>query len=143
MLDHPSSPDSGAADLRLLTLLADQPAVSQRKLSSRLGWSIGKTHYLIRALLEKGLIKVRHFQQSNTKSAYAYVLTPQGAMHKVHLTRLFLARKEQEFEHLQLEIESLRAALRHASTGATTPVGDDVQPPSTAAAPQNHIRREL
>lgn len=106
--------DDGLDDARLalLRLLEQQPELSQRQLSQALGLSLGKTHYLLHALLDKGLVKARNFKRSDHKLAYAYVLTPVGIAEKLQLARRFLARKEAEFEALQHTIAALRKELR-------------------------------
>jgi EPS-associated MarR family transcriptional regulator len=103
----PESPTPGE-QLDLMRLLSEQPAASQREISARLGLSLGKANYLVRALLEKGLVKVQNFQRSDNKMAYVYLLTPSGVSEKVRLTRAFLAHKRREFELLKSEIESLQ-----------------------------------
>ncbi|MDZ5456542.1 MarR family EPS-associated transcriptional regulator [Azohydromonas lata] len=105
-----------AARLELLRLLEQEPAMSQRQLSQTLGLSLGKTHYLLHALLDMGLLKVRNFQRSDRKLAYAYVLTPSGLREKLRLTRTFLARKEEEFETLRYTIATLRRELGAVDT---------------------------
>ena len=77
-LIEPASDDSDAARLAVLRLLAEQPQLSQRDLAVALGVSLGKTNYVLHALLDKGLLKVRNFRRSDNKVAYAYVLTPRG-----------------------------------------------------------------
>lgn len=106
---------SDAARLAALRLLAQQPQLSQRELSQAMGLSLGKTHYVLHALLDKGLVKVRNFRRSDRKLAYAYLLTPAGLREKLRLTRSFLARKEFEFEQLQATIADLRAEVERAS----------------------------
>jgi EPS-associated MarR family transcriptional regulator len=104
--------DAGdAARLAALRLLARQPQLSQRELSAALGVSLGKTHYVLHALLDKGLLKVRNFRRSDNKVAYAYVLTPRGLSEKLRMTRGFLRRKELEFDSLRSTIDSLRTEL--------------------------------
>jgi EPS-associated MarR family transcriptional regulator len=87
------------AQLRILQILAQEPGISQRRLAERLGVSVGKTHYLLKALLEKGLIKVDNFRRSDRKLAYLYLLTPRGIETKLRLTRAYLARKEAEYKN--------------------------------------------
>ena len=96
------------AHLRILKIVAEDPDISQRQLAQRLGVSLGKTNFLIRSLLEKGLLKARNFRQAQNKLQYAYLLTPKGIAAKVQLTRAYLARKEAEYEALQAEIRALR-----------------------------------
>jgi EPS-associated MarR family transcriptional regulator len=94
--------------LELLRILEQHPDYSQRELSAALGLSLGKTHYVLKALLDKGMVKAKNFQRSDRKLRYLYVLTPQGVKHRAQLTRSFLARKEAQFESLKHEIETLR-----------------------------------
>jgi EPS-associated MarR family transcriptional regulator len=100
--------DSDLPQLEALRLLAARPDMSQRELSRALGLSLGKTHYVLHALLDKGLIKARNFRRSDNKLAYAYLLTPTGVREKLRMTRSFLQRKEAEFEKLQATISALR-----------------------------------
>jgi EPS-associated MarR family transcriptional regulator len=104
-------PDSELPQLEVLRLLAARPDMSQRELSRALGISLGKTHYVLHALLDKGLIKARNFRRSDNKLAYAYLLTPTGVREKLRMTRHFLQRKEAEFERLQATISALRAEI--------------------------------
>lgn len=101
-----------ARALEALRLLAVRPELSQRELSRALGLSLGKTHYVLHALLDKGLVKIRNFRRNDNKLAYAYLLTPKGVRAKLRLTRSFLARKEAEFEYLRTMIDSLRHEVR-------------------------------
>lgn len=94
-----------------MRLLEEHPDCSQRELSRRMGVSLGKTHYLLRALLEKGWVKAQNFSRSDRKLRYAYVLTPNGVRERVKLTRAFLARKESEYIELRTQISRLRTEL--------------------------------
>lgn len=107
--------DSETSQLELLRLLASRPDMSQRELSRALGLSLGKTHYVLHALLDRGLVKARNFQRSDRKLAYAYLLTPAGVREKLKMTRRFLSRKEAEFEELQATIARLRAEIASPS----------------------------
>jgi EPS-associated MarR family transcriptional regulator len=110
MATSPTSADAETArTLEAMRLLAEHPELSQRELSRALGLSLGKTHYVLHALLDKGLVKIQNFRRNDNKLAYAYLLTPKGAKEKLRLTRAFLVRKEAEFERLQSTIAQLRA----------------------------------
>ena len=62
---------------RLLKYLEEHPTVhAAARWPHALGVSIGKANYCLKALVEKGWVKVRNFRNSNNKSAYLYVLTP-------------------------------------------------------------------
>jgi EPS-associated MarR family transcriptional regulator len=112
MAKKPPEPTAHSQQLELMRLLDEQPAASQREISSRLGLSLGKANYLVRALLDKGLLKMQNFRRSDNKMAYAYELTPRGVAERVRLTRAFLARKELEFELLRTEIQSLQNQVK-------------------------------
>jgi EPS-associated MarR family transcriptional regulator len=109
--ESPAHGDTDGARLAVLRVLERRPDMSQRELSEALGLSLGKTHYVLHALLDKGLVKARNFRRSGNKLAYAYVLTPTGIGEKLRLTKSFLSRKEAEFEQLQLTISALRSEL--------------------------------
>lgn len=117
MNDRPSPKAGGdgrvndEAHLKLLRLLEGNPRMAQRELADALGISVGKANYCLKALLEKGLIKVSNFRRSDNKLAYAYLLTPAGVSAKASLTVRFLARKVAEYEQLRNEIEQLHAEL--------------------------------
>ena len=87
------------------------PSITQRTLSEKLGISLGKTNYILRALAEKGIIKLKRFKNAKNKRAYLYILTPVGIINKVELTRNFLERKIKEYEQLKDEISDLRRGL--------------------------------
>lgn len=108
-----------AATLEALRVLAARPELSQRQLSQALGLSLGKTHYVLHALLDKGLVKIENFRRSDNKLAYAYLLTPKGLTTKLQLTRSFLTRKEAEFKLLRTTIARLRQEVRPVAPSDT------------------------
>lgn len=109
---------------KVLRLLESNPQMNQRELSQTLGVSLGKTNYCLKALLDKGMLKVHNFQSSKRKLAYAYLLTPAGVAEKTALTGRFLQRKMHEFEKLKSEIESLQ---QEATSNAIRDSADDYQ----------------
>ena len=78
---------------------------SQPKIAKKVGYSIGKVNFIIKALVEKGLIKIENFSNSKDKSKYRYLLTDEGIKEKIELTKKFIQRKKQEYEELQRELE--------------------------------------
>lgn len=92
---------------RVLRLLSENPELSQRELAEAVGVSVGAVHYCLKALVEKGLIKLSNFSAAKDKRRYAYVLTPKGISEKIKLTRHFLIRKRAEYSSLKAEIEYL------------------------------------
>lgn len=106
---------------RVLKLLRDKPDISQRDLAAQLGISHGKMNYCLNALMEKGLVKLQNFSNSQHRWRYAYVLTPAGLAEKAALTGRFLQRKMAEYEALRAEIQALtqEAAPAESPTPAT------------------------
>ena len=92
----------------ILRRLADAPDASQRDLARDTGVSLGRLNYALRALVDKGWVKVGNFGRSQHKLGYAYLLTPRGIEAKAKLTKSFLARKMREYDALRDEIERLQ-----------------------------------
>ena len=101
--------------LKVLRILESNPCISQRDLSKVLGVSLGKTNYCIKALLDKGLIKMQNFRNSKNKLAYAYLLTPLGVEQKARMTVEFLQIKVREYERLHTEIAELKRETEQKS----------------------------
>ena len=95
-----------------LKILEKNPDLTQRELSQELGDSLGKTHYLVRSLIDIGWIKISNFKRSNNKIGYAYLLTPKGIIEKAIITSDFLKRKKFEYENLRKEIEQLQRDIK-------------------------------
>jgi EPS-associated MarR family transcriptional regulator len=99
-------------EYRALKILEQRPDMTQRELAEALGVSLGKTHYLVKSLIDVGWVKLDNFQRSDNKWGYAYLLTPKGIVEKAAITARFLVRKKQEFNNLQLEIQQLQEEVR-------------------------------
>jgi EPS-associated MarR family transcriptional regulator len=97
---------------RIVRLIEHNPTISQRELALALGVSLGKTNFCIRALIEKGILKVQRFCTSRNKRAYVYVLTPQGVEDRFKLTMRYLQTKIREYDALEAEIAELRNQVR-------------------------------
>jgi EPS-associated MarR family transcriptional regulator len=94
--------------LSVLREIEADPEMTQRALSLRLGLSLGKINFLVKALIEKGLVKAENFKNSKNKSAYLYTITPRGLEEKTKATYHFLKRKIEEYENLEVEIKQLK-----------------------------------
>ena len=97
--------------LKALRLLEQNPEMTQRDLAEALGVSVGAANYCLKALVEKGWVKLENFQKNPNKLGYLYLLTPMGIAAKAQLTASFLRRKMEEYEALRTEIEHLRAEV--------------------------------
>jgi len=91
-------------ELEILRQIEENPNLTQRQIADHLGLSLGKINYIIKALLEKGVVKVDNFKRSDNKLGYLYLLTPEGVERKRKLTLLFIQRKSEEFDKLKAEL---------------------------------------
>jgi EPS-associated MarR family transcriptional regulator len=105
----PKTDPQADTSYRVLALLSQNPDLTQRELAEKVGVSVGGVNYCLKALVEKGWIKIDNFSQSKNKFGYIYLLTPDGVAQKVLLAGQFLKRKLREYEQLKFEIESLKA----------------------------------
>ncbi len=108
---------------KLLKFLESDPNISQRQLSDALGVSLGKTNYCIKALVEKGLIKVKNFRNNQNKLGYLYLLTAQGLEDKAKVTVRYMMYKISEYEQLEREIVQLKREVAKSNLGTC----DDVE----------------
>jgi EPS-associated MarR family transcriptional regulator len=99
------------AEYLILKKFEGNPHLTQRELSKELGVSLGKTNYIINALIDKGWLKLKNFKRSDNKLGYSYLLTTQGITEKTILAQKFLKKKSDEYNKLKEEIENLRNEL--------------------------------
>jgi len=92
----------------ILKLLESKPELSQRELANEMGVSLGKVNYCLRAVMERGWVKVKNFTRNPNKRVYGYYLTAKGAEEKAKVTVRFLKRKLTEYKELKEEIERLQ-----------------------------------
>ena len=92
-------------NLEILRKIYKSPNSSQRELAKDLGFSLGKLNYCIKALQQKGLVKIKNFQNQNDKVNYIrYILTPKGISLRTKLTIDFMKRKMREYDELKSEL---------------------------------------
>jgi EPS-associated MarR family transcriptional regulator len=87
-----------------LRKIKNKPNSTQRELAEDLGFSLGKLNYCLKALKNKGLVKISNFKKNPNKINYIYVLTTKGIAEKSKLTINFMKRKMKEYEELKREI---------------------------------------
>lgn len=115
-LTHPSRLQEDT-HFRIMRILQDNPDLTQRELADKLGISVGGLNYCLKALINKGFVKMGNFQKSKNKFKYVYMLTPQGMAEKVALTSRFLKRKMDEYDALKVEIEALKTEVGNDKSG--------------------------
>lgn len=101
--------------LNILRKLKKNPIQPQRSLAAKLGFSLGKLNYVVKALKNKGLIKIKNFKNNKSKLKYIYILTPLGITYKSKLTYIFMKQKLKEYDELKLEYENNKQKNKNAS----------------------------
>jgi len=101
---------------RLLKVLEENPDITQRELAVRLGISLGKANYCLRALMGRGWVKMANFRRNPNKMGYVYLLTPRGIDEKARFAVRFLRHKLNEFDALKAEIERLKVEVAASAT---------------------------
>ena len=92
--------------LDILRKVGSNPDISQRELSQQLGFSLGKLNYCLKALKNKGLVKIQNFKKKDNKiKSLGYVITAKGIIHRTELTINFMKRKMKEYDELKSELE--------------------------------------
>jgi len=100
---------------RFLKVLEENPDITQREIAATLGVSLGKANYCLRALMERGWVKMDNFRRNPKKLGYVYLLTPKGVEEKARITMRFLRHKLHEFDALKAEIERLKLEVADGS----------------------------
>ncbi len=89
----------------VLRKIQKKPKSTQRELAHELGFSLGKLNYCLKALKDKGLVKIENFTKNPQKLNYIYVLTPKGISEKTKLTLNFMKRKMKEYDDLKKDLK--------------------------------------
>ena len=90
----------------VLRKVQKKPVISQREMAKELGFSLGKLNYCLRALRDKGLVKLKNFQKQKNKLNYLqYVITPKGISFRTKMTINFMKKKLAEYDELKKELK--------------------------------------
>ena len=96
-------------EFEVLRQINKHPKASQRELARDLGFSLGKLNYCLKALKEKGLVKISNFKNQKNKINYIqYIITPKGIAQRTKLTINFMKLKMREYDELSKELEQLK-----------------------------------
>ena len=108
--------------LKVMRILDNNPETTQRELAAELGISLGAVNFCLKALVNKGWIKIANFLKNPSKRSYFYLLTPAGTAAKTKLTLHFLERKLIEYNELKEEIGALEAEISRAEGSVETQI---------------------
>jgi EPS-associated MarR family transcriptional regulator len=102
-----------------MRVLAGKPAATQRDVARELGFSLGKAHYCVKSLIEKGWLKAVPYKNGHERGGYQYSLTRLGRQQQARLTARFVASKAREYEGLLAEFDKLQRGARRRASRAT------------------------
>jgi len=110
----------GDGELSILEALASEPSLSQRELARRAGLSLTKAHFILRRLVEKGLVTVQNVATSNHKLGYLYLLTDKGHEQKARLTYAFLHRMASQYRDMLSRVQGRldQGLTQHSPAGS-------------------------
>ena len=86
---------------QVLDALDRHDIANQRQLAEHAGISLGQVNYIVKSLMQKGMVKIGNFRKSPHKIGYMYLLTPKGLRTKSQLAVKFVMRKLAEYEDLR------------------------------------------
>tara|TARA_B100000989_G_scaffold291634_1_gene266347 strand:+ start:764 stop:1069 length:306 start_codon:yes stop_codon:yes gene_type:complete len=89
---------------QILRKIKNKNNCTQRELSKKVGFSLGKLNYCLKKLKDHGLIKVKRFKNSKNKIGYIYLLTPRGINQRTKLTLNYMKLKIKEYDELKKEL---------------------------------------
>ncbi len=95
-------------DMHLLDELTQQPHITQRELSKRIGAALGLTNLMLRRLAKKGYIKIVNVQKSRLR----HLITPQGVLEKTRLAHEYIQHSLQFYQQIRtfLQVQLAQAA---------------------------------
>ena len=110
-ITKPNLNQTNDTHLKVLRSIEENPEITQRELAQKLGVSLGKANYCLKALIDRGWVKANNFKNSKNKASYAYLLTPSGLEEKAKITVRFLKQRVKDYEQIKREIAELEAEV--------------------------------
>ncbi|MCS7214797.1 MAG: winged helix-turn-helix transcriptional regulator [Thermodesulfovibrio sp.] len=93
--------------LKILEHIDQDPSITQRDLTAKLGIALGLTNTYIKRLSKKGYIKIKNL----TGKRIMYILTPKGLIEKTRLTCNYMARSFNYFKEIKGKIDKTYSAI--------------------------------
>jgi len=113
-------------DFEILDALDSQEIETQRQLAAYAGISLGQVNYILKGLLQKGLVKIGKFRKNPNKIRYVYLLTPKGIETKSRLAVKYVIRRLNKYQKLHKRMEERLAAIEAKGTRSMVFIGPDI-----------------
>ena len=113
-------------DFQVLEALDKFEITTQRQLADQAGISLGKVNYVLKSLLEKGLVKLGNFRKNKQKNTYAYLLTPKGIEQKSKIAVRFVMNRLHEYNTLREILLNRLAKINQKGATRIIVVGPEI-----------------
>ena len=113
-------------DFEILDALDNHEIETQRQLAAYADISLGQVNYILKGLLEKGLVKIGKFRKNPNKIKYAYLLTPKGIETKSRLAVKYVIRRLNKYQRLHKRMEDRLAAIEAKGARRILFIGPDI-----------------
>jgi EPS-associated MarR family transcriptional regulator len=111
---------------QVLDTLHRKEISNQRQLAEHTGISLGQVNYILKSLLERGLVKIGNFRKNPHKIGYVYLLTPKGIEAKSKLAARFIVAKLNEYQRLRTQLAERLASLCESGHTRLAFVGPEI-----------------
>ena len=98
-----NSPMISERELRIIEEISRDKNLTQRKISHRLGLSLGMTNIILKRLASKGYIKVKGLNRRKVQ----YILTPKGFTEKTEKSYRYLLKTIHSLQEMKKKIQRL------------------------------------
>jgi EPS-associated MarR family transcriptional regulator len=98
------SVDFSEKTFEVLDALDRHEVCNQRQLAKHAGISLGQANYILRILLDKGLVKLGNFRSRANRIGYMYLLTSKGMYAKSLLAAKFVPARLAEYHKLRTRL---------------------------------------
>jgi EPS-associated MarR family transcriptional regulator len=115
--------DLSTNEFMVLDALDRQVITTQRQLSEHSGISLGQVNFVIKKLVEQGLVKLGNFKKNPRKIGYAYLLTPKGIETKSILAAKFITDKLNEYHSIRHRLSEKLTEIEHKAKSRIIFVG--------------------
>ena len=116
----------GQKTFEVLDALDRREIQNQRQLAQHAGISLGQVNYILKSLLDRGLVKAGNFRKSRRKIGYAYLLTPKGIQTKSRLAVRFITSKLEEYDSLRNRLAEKLASIESRNSRQIAFVGPQI-----------------
>jgi DNA-binding MarR family transcriptional regulator len=111
--------------LSVLEAIGEDASRSQRQVSGLTGLNLAKVNFVIRRLVERGLVSLRNVSENPNRLRYLYELTPAGALERSRLMYRFLLRTIEEYDAVEARVRGRLEALRASGVRRIALLGAD------------------